>query len=115
MKQEDGDCYSVSGCVFGGSLILGGGVMPIHDSSLGSPVTECFSGEGQRWLSRLSGRGGAPSLSRPSSTPLVGAALLAAGLMAGLGWQLWEDQRASPVAPGKQERLGLTCPGRKPN
>lgn len=78
--------------------------MLIHDSSLGPPLARCFRGEGQRWLSYLSGQGRSPFPHLWSVQPRSQLSL-----MARLSWQLREDQS------GKQERLGLICPGRKPN
>lgn len=55
-------------------------------------LTRCFRGEGQRWLSYLSGQGRSPFPHPWSVQPRSQLSR-----MAGLGWQLREDQS------GKQE------------
>lgn len=69
VKQGDGDCHPVSHCVFGGTPILGGRSVLIHNCSLRYPCPECFRGEARDGWVVCWDRGGAPSLSPPPAHP----------------------------------------------
>ena len=90
VTQGDGDCHPGSCCVFGGTPILEGGAVLIHDSCLGSPSPSASEGRASTGRAIRRDRGGAPAPSH-LHTPLVGGAQLEAE----------PDGPAGPAASGR--------------